>query len=99
MAPVSHVGAMAPRAVMPAPHAMPVRAMPGPRMVARGGAVGARTGTPVAPNTRGQITTRRRFEKRFDKEDISPRRGCNSAPGLGFDAGHQAAIYGSGIGV
>ena len=98
MAPVSHVGAMAPRAVMPAPHAMPVRAMPGPRMVARAGTVRPRTGTPVARNTRGQITTRRRFENRFDNEDIARRRDCNSAPGLGFDAVHQAAICGSGIG-
>jgi len=78
MAPVSHVGAMAPRAVMSAPHPVPVRAMPGPRMVARGGTVRSRTGTPVARNARGQVTTRRRFENRFDNEDIARRRDCNS---------------------
>jgi hypothetical protein len=98
MAPVSHMGAMAPRAVMSAPHPVPVRAMPGPRMVARGGTVRSRTGTPVARNARGQVTTRRRFENRFDNEDIARRRDCNSAPGLGFDAVHQAAICGSGTG-
>lgn len=98
VAPVSHVGAMAPRAVMPAPHAMPVRSMPGPRMVARGGTVRPRMGTPVARNTRGQVTTRRRFDRRFGNEDIDRRPGCNSAPGLGFDAVHQAAICGSGTG-
>jgi len=97
MAPVSHVGTVAPRAVMSAPHVVPVRAMPGPRMVARGGTVRSRTGTPVARNTRGQVTTRRRFENRFDNEDAR-RPGCNSAPGLGFDAVHQAAVCGSGVG-
>lgn len=96
MAPVSHAGAMAPRTVMSAPHAVPVRTMPGPRVVARGGTVRPRMGTPVARNTRGQVATRRRFENRFDSEDIARRRDCNSAPGLGFDAVHQAAICGSG---
>ena len=106
MAPVSHVGAIVPRAMAPAPRAMPVQTMPVPRMVARGGAVRPRTGAPVARNTRGQVTTRRRFDShsdnlnnRFDNEDIGRRPGCNSAPGLGFDAVHQAAICGSGTGV
>ena len=98
MAPVSHVGAMAPRVVMPARQAMSARAMPGPRMVARGGTVRPKTGMPVARSTRGQFTTRRRFDNRFENGDIGRRRDCNSAPGLGFDAVHQAAICGSGIG-
>jgi hypothetical protein len=98
VAPVSHAVAAAPRAAMQAPRAMPVRAMPGPRMVARGGAVRPRTGAPAVRNTRGQVTTRRRFENRVDEEDFGRRPGCNSAPGLGFDAVHQAAICGSGIG-
>jgi hypothetical protein len=67
-------------------------------VVARGGTVRPRTGTPVARNTRGQSTTRRRFDNRFDDDDFGRRRDCNSAPGLGFDAVHQAAICGSGTG-
>ena len=98
MAPVSHGVAVAPRTLMSAPRAVPVRAMPSPRMVPSGGTVRPRTGTSVARNTRGQITTRRRFDNRFDNGDIGRRRDCNSAPGLGFDAVHQAAICGSGIG-
>ena len=98
MAPVSHVGAMAPRAVMSAPHAMPMQGMPGPRMVARGGTVRPRSGMPAVRNTRGPVTSRRRFDRRFDNEDNGRRPGCNSAPGLGFDAVHQAAICGSGTG-
>jgi nucleoid-associated protein YgaU len=98
MAPVSHAGAMAPTVVMPASHAMPIQAMPGPRTVARVGTVRPRMGMPVARNTRGPVTTRRRFDSRFDQEDFGRRPGCNSAPGLGFDAVHQAAICGSGVG-
>ncbi len=98
MAPVSHVGAMAPRAVMSAPHAMPMQGMPGPRVVARGGTVRPRSGMPAVRNTRGPVTSRRRFDRRFDNEDNGRRPGCNSAPGLGFDAVHQAAICGSGTG-
>jgi hypothetical protein len=94
MAPVAHAGAMAP---MPAPHAMPVQAMPGPRMAARVGAVRPRTGMPVTRNARGHVVTRRRFDNRFDGEDTGRRPGCSSAPGLGFDAVHQAAVCGSGI--
>ena len=94
MAPVAHGGAAAPRAVMPVPHQGTAQAMPTPQMVARGGAVRPRAAMPVARNTRGQVTTRRRFEN----GDISRRPGCNSAPGLGFDAVHQAAICGSGTG-
>jgi hypothetical protein len=94
MAPVSHSGAMAPRVVMPASHALPIQAMPGPRTVARVGTVRPRTGMLVARNTRGQVTTRRHF----DNGDIGRRPRCNSAPGLGFDAVHQAAICGPGTG-
>jgi hypothetical protein len=94
MAAVSHVGAMAPRAAMPAPRVMPMQARLGPRMVTRGGTVRPRTAMPAARNTRGQGIARRRF----DNGDIDRRPGCNSAPGLGFDAVHQAAICGSGIG-
>jgi hypothetical protein len=83
---------------MPAPHAMRVQALPGPRTVARVGTVRPRAGTPVARNTRGHVTTRQPFDNRFDNEDIGRRPGCSSAPGLGFDAVHQAAICGSGIG-
>ncbi len=76
---------------MQAPHAGTAQAMPGTRTVMRGGAVRPRTVVPVVRNTRRQVTTRRRIED----EDINLRPGCNSAPGLGFDAVHQAAICGS----
>src|SRR5438046_2606872 len=51
---------------------------------------------PIVRNPRRPVTTGRRFD-RFDGEDIGRRPGCNSAPGLGFDAVHQAAVCGSGI--
>ncbi len=92
MSPVSHGGAVVPRVVVQAPRPGTAQAMPGPRMVARGGTVRPRTGMPVTRSTRRQGTTRRRF----DNDDIGHRPGCNSAPGLGFDAVHQAAICGSG---
>ena len=38
----------------------------------------------------------RRFNG-FERGDIGRRPGCNSAPGLGFDAVHQAAVCGSGV--
>src|SRR5260370_11875008 len=63
MAPVSHVGAMAPRAVMSAPHAMPMRGMPGPRVAARGGAVRPRAGMPAGRKTRGPVHSRRRLDR------------------------------------
>ena len=88
---VSHPVAVAPRMVMQAPHAGTAQAMPGTRMVMSGGRVRARTVVPVARSTRRQVTIRRRIED----EDINLRPGCNSAPGLGFDAVHQAAICGS----
>jgi len=104
MPPVSHAAAAAPRVVTPAPHvgtAQPIRAphagvagmpVPGTRPVTRNGAARPRTTTPVPWNARGQVTRRRRF----DDENTSVRPGCNSAPGLGFDAVHQAATCGSG---
>src|SRR5260370_40581463 len=76
---------------MQAPHAGTAQAMPGARMVMRVGAVRPRTGALAVRSTRPQVTTRRRIED----EDINFRPGCNSAPGLGFDAVHQAAICGS----
>jgi hypothetical protein len=97
-APVSHAIAAPPRAAMAGPHAMRVQAMPMPRTVARVGTVRPRSTMPVARNTRGHVTTRRRFDNRFDNKNIGDRPGCNSAPGLGFDAVHQAAICGSGTG-
>ncbi len=93
--PVSHAAAVAPRVAMTAPHAGTSQMVAVPRTVARGGTVRPRTATPVVRSTRRPITTGRRFD-RFDREDIGRRPGCNSAPGLGFDAVHQAAVCGSG---
>src|SRR5438309_4324302 len=93
MAPVSHAAAVAPRVAMPAPHAGTLQMAPVARTVARGGTVHPRTAMPTVRSTRRPVTTGRRF----DREDIARRPGCNSAPGLGFDAVHQAAVCGSGI--
>ncbi len=92
MPPVSHAVAAAPRVGMQAPHAVTAQARPGTRTVTRGGAVRPRTAVPAVRSTRPQVTTRRRN----DNGDIRFRSDCNSAPGLGFDAVHQAAICGSG---
>ncbi len=92
MPPVSHAVAVGPRVVMQAPHVGTAQVMPGTRTVSRGGVVRPRTAIPAARNTRRQVTTRRRFED----EDNRFRPDCSSAPGLGFDAVHQAAICGSG---
>ena len=89
--PAFHPAAVGPRVVMQAPHPRTAQALPGTRMVMRVGAVRPRTGAPAVRSTRPQVTTRRRIED----EDINLRPGCNSAPGLGFDAVHQAAICGS----
>jgi hypothetical protein len=78
---ISHGVAVAPGAVIP-----------GTRTVTRGGAVRPRTAAPGVRSTRPQSTTRRRF----DNEDGRLRSDCSSAPGLGFDAVHQAATCGSG---
>ena len=91
MPPVSHAVAVAPRGVMQAPHAGTMQAMPVARVVVRGGGVRPKTGTPIARGTQRVVTTRRRFEN----EDINRRSDCNSAPGFGFDAVHQAAVCGS----
>jgi hypothetical protein len=96
MPPAFHAGAVAPRMMMQAPHAGIAHAMPATRPVIRSGAVRPRTGMPVARNTRPQVSTRRRFENqnRFENENNGLRPGCSSAPGLGFDAVHQAATCG-----
>ena len=96
MAPVSHAAAVAPRVAMAAPHAGVSQIVGVPRTVARGGTVRPRTAMPIVRNPRRPVTTGRRFD-RFDREDIGRRPGCNSAPGLGFDAVHQAAVCGPGI--
>jgi hypothetical protein len=87
MRPASHAVGVAPRVTMPAPHAMP-----GTRTVPRGGAVRPRPAVPAVRSTRPQITTQRRS----NEGNIRFRPGCGSAPGLGFDAAHQAATCGSG---
>ncbi len=92
MAPVSHAAAVAPKVAMAAPRAGTSQMVPMPRTVVRGGTVRPRTAMPVVRSTRRPVTTRRRF----DGEEIGRRPDCNSAPGLGFDAVHQAAICGSG---
>ncbi|PYU50547.1 MAG: hypothetical protein DMG48_12980 [Acidobacteria bacterium] len=96
MAPVSHAAAVAPRVAMAAPHAGVSQMVGVPRTVARGGMVRPRTAMPIVRTPRRPVTTGRRFD-RFGREDIGRRPGCNSAPGLGFDAVHQAAVCGSGI--
>ncbi len=90
---VSHAIAVAPRGVMQAPHAGTAQVMPAARIGIRGGVVRPKTGTPMARGTHTQrvVTPRRRFEN----EDINRRSDCNSAPGFGFDAVHQAAVCGS----
>ena len=69
------------------------RAISGTRVGTSGGVVRARTVTPTRStrSTRQQGTTRRRFEDEHNRS----RPDCNSAPGLGFDAAHLAAICGS----
>jgi hypothetical protein len=81
---------------MPARNAGAVRAMPVARAGVRGGTVRPRTAAPTIRSTRPQNGTRRHFD-RFGDEGNRFRPGCSSAPGLGFDAVHQAAICGSGI--
>jgi len=89
--PVSHAMAAAPRVAMPAPHAGVSPMMSAPRMALRGGTGRPRMGVPVVRSTRRPINTRRRIDGL--NNDLRP--GCNSAPGLGFDAVHQAAVCGS----
>src|SRR5713226_7671340 len=91
MPPVSHAVAVAPRIVVQASHAGTTQAAPATRIVMRGGAVQPKTGMSVIRSMRRPTTMRRRFED----EDTNRRSDCNSAPGFGFDAVHQAAICGS----
>ena len=93
MPPVAHVGGVAPRVMAQAPHVGITHAVPMARTVIRSGAVRPKTGMPVVRSTRRVGTTRSRFED----EDIGRRRDCNSAPGFGFDAVHQAAVCGSNL--
>ena len=94
MPPVSHAVGVAPRVVVQAPpHVGISHAMPAPRIVVRGGGVRPKTGMAAIRGTRRSATTRRRFED----EDINSRQDCNSAPGLGFDAVHQAAVCGGAV--
>jgi hypothetical protein len=92
MASVPRVAAVGPRVGMPAPHAGAVHAMPVARTGVRGGTLRPRTATPTVRSTRPQISTRRRF----DNLESRRRPDCGTAPGLGFDAVHQAATCGSG---
>ena len=95
MGSVSRGVAVAPRAMAQAPRAGTARAVPGARPEIRGGAVRPRMAAPGVRGTRTQFATRRGFN-RFNGEDRRFRPGCGSAPGLGFDAVHQAATCGSG---
>jgi hypothetical protein len=89
---VSHAAVVAPRVATQAPHAGTGQAMPRTRTVTRGGAVRPRVAAPAVRGARPQNTSRRRF----DGENGRLRSDCSSAPGLGFDAVHQAATCGSG---
>ncbi len=93
MTPVSRgtAAAVAPRVVMQAPHTVTAQPIPGTRAVVRSGSIRPRTGTSAARITSGPVSTRRRVAA----NDRGHRAGCNSAPGLGFDAVHQAAVCGS----
>jgi hypothetical protein len=90
MAAGSHGFAAAPRVAVQAQRVVAARAIPGTRVATRGGVAHPRTVIPSTRNTRRQDTTRRRFED----ENNRARPDCNSAPGLGFDAAHLAAICG-----
>jgi hypothetical protein len=93
MAPVSRGFATGPRVMMQAPRVGTAQAVSGTRVATRGGVVRARTATPTQStrNTHRQGATARR---RFEDENNRARPDCNSAPGLGFDAAHLAAICG-----
>ena len=68
-------------------------AMPGTRTAMRGGAGHPRTTRPAVRSTQRRFSTPRRI----DDEDTGLRSNCSSAPGLGFDAVHQAATCGTGL--
>jgi len=76
---------------MQPPRTGPAQMMPGTRVGVRSGGTRPRTGTPSARITPGPVSTRRHAA--FD--DRGRRPDCNSAPGFGFDAVHQAAVCGS----
>ena len=87
-----HAVAVAPRGTMPVSHGGMAPVAPAMRIVARGGGARPRAGTPIARNGQRPIGTRR--HNRAD--EIGLRADCGSAPGLGFDAVHQAATCGPG---
>ena len=91
ISPAFHPAAVGPRVVVQAPHVATAQVLPGTRTFTRVGVGRPRTATPVLRSARRQFSTRRRF----DDNDFNFRRDCNSAPGFGFDAVHQAAICGS----
>jgi hypothetical protein len=94
MPPVFHAAAVAPRAVVSAPHAGAATVVSGPRPVVRSGMPRSRVPMPVPRNTR-RVSTRNRFAE----NEFGMRADCTTAPGLGFDAVHQAAVCGSlGVG-
>ena len=73
------------------PHAGTVQSITGTRVVARSVGMRPRAGATAARITTGPVSTRRHVA--FDGRRVRP--DCNSAPGLGFDAVHQAAVCGS----
>jgi len=92
MAPASRAVSVAPRVMAQAPHvaqAAPV----GTRVIARNGMVRPRNGTPTGRIATRPVSTHRHLVA----GEISHRTNCNSAPGLGFDAVHQAAVCGPGV--
>ena len=94
ISPAFRPAAVGPRVVLQAPHVGAARAMPVTRRTVTSVGVGRpRTAAPVVRSTQRQFSTRRRFD--FDNDDFRFRPECNSAPGLGFDAVHLAAICGS----
>jgi hypothetical protein len=98
ISPAFHPAAVGPRLVVQAPRVGPPRVgpaqvLPRTRTFTRVGVGRPRTATPVLRGTRRQFSTRGRFD--FDNGDFRFRSECNSAPGFGFDAAHQAAICGS----
>jgi hypothetical protein len=91
MVAVPRVAAVAPRVTVVPARTGTLQAMAVPRMLVRSGAPRPRTGTPVIRNTR-RIGTR----TNFGDNDFGRRSICNSAPGLGFDEVHLAAVCGPG---
>ncbi len=91
ISPAFHAAAVGPRVVLQAPHVGTAQVLSGPRTLTRVGVARPRTATSVLRSPRRQFSTRRRF----DNDDFRIRPECNSAPGLGFDAAHLAAICGT----